>query len=181
MGVAYLAGSRALVTNLTPSVSYSPSPSPTSDPTVGWKTYSNSKYKFSFKYPDYSQFPAGSVKLTDELVEIYGLDSMILRVDPIANNTDPVKWWGDQEKETSGKPNSCFTQKISSKVMSFYDASQIIIDLSKDVLQLETIKNSICGEPPNYRILIVPQSNVLLKIYFDNGADSEKILSTFTL
>lgn len=34
----------------------SPSPSPTADPTANWKTYTNDKYKVSFKYPENWEF-----------------------------------------------------------------------------------------------------------------------------
>jgi len=33
-----------------------PSPTPTLDPTTGWKTYTNIKNKFSFRYPDYFKY-----------------------------------------------------------------------------------------------------------------------------
>lgn len=53
MGLAYFAGSKNLLTNNAMLVSYSsPSPSPTSDPTAGWQTYTDTKNRFEFKYPD---------------------------------------------------------------------------------------------------------------------------------
>lgn len=53
VGVAYLAGSKGLLTSKPTFVSYiSPTPSPNSSPTADWKTYTNEKLAFSFKYPN---------------------------------------------------------------------------------------------------------------------------------
>ena len=52
MGFAYLAGSRGILSNKVPLVSYSsPSPSPTPDPTSGWAEYLRFVDYYTFKYP----------------------------------------------------------------------------------------------------------------------------------
>jgi len=53
MGIAYLVGSKGILSNKIPLVSYSsPPPSSTSDPTANWKTYTNTTFGFQLKYPD---------------------------------------------------------------------------------------------------------------------------------
>ena len=47
----YILGTNQNQTVQTQPVTQLPQPSPTPDPTANWKTYSNTKYDFSFKYP----------------------------------------------------------------------------------------------------------------------------------
>lgn len=43
-----------------PTPKISPQPTPTTDETANWKTYTNTKYKFSFKYPNYAELAYGA-------------------------------------------------------------------------------------------------------------------------
>ena len=161
---------------------YSPSPIATATPdlTANWKTYTNTKYGFSFKFPE-------SInkldKITDDLVDIYGMDNLVIQINVIkTNETDPLKWWNNQTIEPYTKKSvTCFTKNTSSTVKSLYDSNKTILDLKENVLMLDNwrSKENACSEPPEVMILLIPHNGKIINITSDWGLESEQILSTF--
>jgi hypothetical protein len=72
-----------------PVTTSSPQPSPTTDPNVNWKTYTNARYGFSFKYPENLSIRSDSRDDFIGFLEIPGVNNsqkLIVSVYPNPNN-----------------------------------------------------------------------------------------------
>ncbi len=172
-----------------PQISVTPTPAPTATPTLDltsdWVTYTNTKYEFEIKYPkpDPNDPSEKFNSYTENLLEINGLDSLVIRIEPIQTfETDPAVWWKSQKTEVyTKKPATCFAQQTATIVKSLYDPNQRIINFGKNVLILNNFRSEVstCLEPPEVQILLVPLNGRFIKITSDWAGLSEQILSTF--
>ena len=160
---------------------------PTSDKTNTQLTttnYVNKKFGYSINIPAWDGYSA-KPSLTDELVGAYGLDHVLIQIEPVAyNESNPEKWWAGQTEEYfTKKPASCFNLKNINSVNKTSETNEVIINFSKDsAIELERIKtdNGICSEPPYNRVVILNHNNNLIGITFDEPSGSD-ILSTLKL
>jgi len=171
------------VASPSPEPTVEPTPTATSDPTVGWETYVNSKYGYSLQYPRQIEIESQNNKFTDDLIEINGIDSLVIRVEPVQTlESDPEKWWETQTVESYTQQSAnCFSKEKTATIKSLYDNSEIIKIFDDKVLLLYDFGNEEngCNEPPNVQILLISHNGKLLKVTYDWAIQSEQILSTF--
>jgi len=164
----------------------SPSASTMTNRFENWKTYTNLKYYYTFKYSDRDMSLGGSEEFTDDNVEINGIDSHILKIQPVpANGMSALDWWKSQSKEFfSRKPVNCYTVEETKNIRSIYDETDIVVQFSVDVVRLKLLRDTCVFESDmgNYigEVLIVPHKENLILIHY-SGTDGEDILSTFKL
>lgn len=159
----------------------------TEDPSLNWKTYVNEKYGYSFKHPTPDDGMLKYDKYTDDLIEINGLDSLVIRIEPVGSiGMNPNSWWNAQTIEPyTKKPSSCFSKQTIQIVKSLYEEKyeprQLVINFHRDVLLLNNFYSDevVCSEPPEVQILLVPIKGRIIKVTYDWAALSEQILSTF--
>lgn len=165
------------------------SPTQTPDPTADWKTYTNTKYGFSFKYPQPDELSSKYDKFTDKLVEINGLDSLIIKIEPInTTESDPSIWWSKQAVDPFMKRSTaCYNKSITRSITSRYtevldNTINPVVDFNTDVVLLRQEQKQICNEPPFNQIILIPTKNgEILSIQEGYSVVGEQILSTFKL
>jgi hypothetical protein len=148
------------------------------------KTYVNNKFGYSFNYPEETWIASGepvlpTPVLTDELVMLRGLDSLVVQIEPIATiDTDPQVWWRKQTFEHfHDKPASCFSTQLVTEVKSHYEPSETVTTLESPALALNLKLTPDCADPSDH-ILIVSHRGKLLKLIYDDAIASEEILSS---
>ncbi len=159
----------ALLDPASPAVQISPTPSATADPTAGWKTYTNTKYKFSIKYPnnwEYLEVPTPTYLTETDQV---WLGSSVFPPPQTGARTDIAIIF------TKNDPSSAWQEKyFNNYKYSSYQLENVagtkISGTSKEGLSQELIVIAKIGE--SYVQILSNQSPESLK-YFD------QILSTF--
>lgn len=147
----------------------SPTPTPTTDPTADWKTYTNEKFGFSFKYPQELNFITDT---TDKFVENGINNSMIL-----VQNYDGLKEPGNKPENlqlmilvanTKGEFNM---ENLSSPITSTING--ITLTKGTTTIKMQRVPVVIFNTSPHNVALALNTPDSTQKDLFD------QILSTF--
>lgn len=140
-----------------------PTVSTTPDPTANWKTYTDPKGNYSFKYPadEVVKENANGASLTGPDFVLFGVDALQ------TTETDPTMWWSKQA-ELSGFPAKCFSKENTS-----------IIGAQTAILLKETGNTDECMGPSVGITIISLYKQHLFQITHNNSEVGIQILSTF--
>ncbi len=161
------------------------SATPTPDPTADWKTYTNEKYGFEFKYPESINTKN---KITNDIFDLYmngeEQNRVIISINQIKTfQTEPLEWWNTQKIDVYSKlPSSCFDLTKEATIISNHNAGTVVKQFDKEITIGKSKDTKGCGVwPYNITFLLIPNSQGILKITYEAGysIQSEDILSTF--
>jgi len=106
----------------TPTVYQSPIPATTADPTANWKTYTDSKYNYSFKYPD-----TETIKITDYTGEL----STISLINTKTKLEDLVFYVGTTDESTGYSKNDTNYTKSTTNIGGL-DATRVSLPMGQN-------------------------------------------------
>lgn len=172
----------------------SPTPVSTTDPTANWKTYTDAKYNFSFKYPQSLEITpvtsdSTSLKANPEyFVGVTGSDVIYLSLFLYKSDKNPTDWWNTDGKDKFEELRSSVESVITPKAtINFTYNVQPKTFAGKNALSVSV--NSDYGSPqtPPQRFLTIVQQNgyIFMTSYQEMGTTqpsteiSNQILSTF--
>ena len=162
-----------------------PSPTPTIDPTAGWKTYTSSSGAYSFKYrdpdPDSPIYNYYVNNIGDSIQEIGGGGHIFFVTQELeTTHTDPQSYWQGQTTESYTElPKENYTSSTQTGIDYWGNSYQNnALENITTVLKLE-LKPEIEAVGKSFRIFIVPHNNKLYKLVLDHGNYADQILSTF--
>lgn len=170
----------------TPVITATPGPTPTPDPTANWKTYTNTKYGFSIKYPNNKQV---EIDTMDPYLGICNLNKSVvsMKIYPLGFQKPPIEteFGGDLAVSIDVEKNSD-NLSIADWVRKNCQGSWLI-DAEKEIISvagLEATKFIRAGEgmgvPEDQPMIIFKKNDLMYFIYpYGKREIFSLMLSTF--